>query len=425
MYVSSCQLKLHRGDYNSTSLVLEQDLVPIDDQEHDLCGATPDPHVLSKIDVSQLIDWYFSNVNHAFPVLSKASFKQWSDDGVDADPAYRTCLKSLICSALLQSQFSGTNPSSAYRQAYLKCLGDAVSDYGKLFGSSPSLHTVQAMTSLLACSQTSENGLEISVPILATAIRYAYMLNLHHLDEQEGLTIAERMERIRLFWCLYILDRSMNLRLHLPPSIDDKDLYVVSPRMWSDDGVGLVRMGDLRVVKAFTTARRLSSVQCSFRTDFTHSQIRALDRSAELSLFAARQRLAVISGDIWSSLYTFSGERQPVSYRRLEGKRLQCRLLDWKREWFAVDHANVEWSSECLVSIVFLQFEYFYCLLKSDPETFPPKEPKSVSMMANDSSYIFNLQAEAQSGAAPWIDAARETLQLAGVVRKGGRLYLK
>lgn len=294
------------------------------------------------------------------------------------------------------------------------------------------MHIVQALTALVACLQVSSDRAESGASILVTAIRYAYMLNLHRLEEDREMTVADRTERMRCFWCLYCLDRSISLKLHLPPIIDDRDLHVIRPKMLHDDPPRLLnfadplewQQNDLHPPNG-TYDHPAGLLIASSMFEGSDDKIRAVGSNAILNLFAARQRLAIISGDIWASLHTRTGEQQAQDARRVEETRLQWRLLQWKREWFHVDYPRTEWPPEHLATIVLLQFDYFLCLLKSDPETFPSKSPKEVAMMPSDSRYVLNLQRKVLSGTSAWVDAARETLRLATVVRRGGWPYLQ
>lgn len=126
------------------------------------------------------------------------------------------------------------------RDEYWEYLREALSHTGNILIATRSIHAVQALAALVACAQHTNDGAEKGHSFLAVAIRFAYALNLHHLDEEVGLGVVERLELIRLFWCLYILDRSISLRLHLPPMIDDRDMCVLTPKMYSVDRLGLV-----------------------------------------------------------------------------------------------------------------------------------------------------------------------------------------
>lgn len=81
----------------------------------------------------------------------------------------------------------------------------------------------------------------------------------------------DRLARMRLFWCLYILDIDLSLRLQTPPLLSESELFVLEPRELSDDGLGLAV---------------------------------SLDGAQMLNLFTARQRLARVQGELYARLYT-------------------------------------------------------------------------------------------------------------------------
>lgn len=400
------------------------------DQNPENSGAVYTESTLSAIDAPVMIQHYFE-INQSLPVISKASFLRWSDDGNEADPAYRICLRSILCSALLHEQLSGDVSSLEHREAYRESLDAATSEYGNLFVGSPSLRTVQALAAFVSCMQVSSHGAERSVSILAVAIRYAYLLSLHRLEEDKNMTVADRAERMRLFWCLYCLDRSISLKLHLPPVIDDRDLHVIRPRALNSDSPRLMNFADplgwqtasSQQPPSYNDPGSLLLVSSMF--EGSDEKICAINSDATLTLLAARQRLAIISGDIWCSLHTRTSDHLPQEFRRLEEARVQCRLLQWKQDWFNVSHPSIQWPSKHLPTIALLQFDYFLCLLKSDTETFPSRSPKDIAVVPGDSPYLLNLQRKVISGTAPWVDAARETLRLAAVVRTGGWTYLQ
>ena len=154
-------------------------------------------------------------------------------------------------------------------------------------------------------------------------------------------------------------------------------------------------------------------------------QVYSLDGSTTLNLFTARQRLAVIAGATWTSLYTFAGIHQPRTSRIAAQEGLQRRLLDWKEEWFYAAHPDIQFSESVLVSMMHLQFAYFRCLVWTDPETFPPDNPKSVGLMSPSAPCFSDLRAKVRTGTGQWVEAARDTLRFSTVVRKGGLRYLQ
>lgn len=217
----------------------------IETQRHDIDIDVEGTHprdARPQTDLDQLLNYYFTTVHQTLPIISRPAFTTWCNDGNASDAAFKTCFHSLLCAAIQHAQLSSSKAVFGRGEAYWEHLREALSSTGNVLIASPSIRAVQALAALVACSRHTNEGVSKGHPFLAVAIRFAYSLSLHRLDEEVGLSIVERLERIRLFWCLYILDRSTSLRLHLPPMIDDRDVYVLTPKMYSDDGLGLVRL---------------------------------------------------------------------------------------------------------------------------------------------------------------------------------------
>ena len=352
----------------------------------------------TRLQMLETINQYFRSANHTFPIISRKSFDLWmaegDDEGCEPESASIVLLQSIFYTGLHNIWILNEGADDAQRQAGSQHLRTAMSKVGDLLTSSPSIRSIQALVSFVSCVQRSPNGAEKGLPILAVAVQFAKILGLHRLDQACDITLEGRFERLRLFWCLYILDRETSLRLHVPPLISDEDLFILNLRMIPDDCTGLVK----------------STVPGEM-----------------INVFAARQRLAQISGQIWKELYTFSQEHLPQLKRDEVKDKLNRSLLQWKAEWFDYgdgDELSDYWPSEHLVSMVHLQFDFLYCLLKVDAESFP-KVPKDITVQPDGEKYSEHLQRQVQDGTAPWSIPARQTLQLGKLVRKGGLCYLQ
>lgn len=174
--------------------------------------------------------------------------------------------------------------------------------------------------------------------ILATAVRMAHQLRLHLLNDANGISVPDRLEKIRAFWCLYILDKENTLRTGDPPLLGDEDINVIEPRKESDDLCGMV------------------TAQCG---------------QQQINLFAARQRLAQISGRVYRQLYAFQAQHKPVRQRLEAATKLSEELAHWRREWFIsgleTDLSSLwVWPAEVHVSIGNLHCVYVLCCSKVD-----------------------------------------------------------
>ncbi len=138
-----------------------------------------------------------------------------------------------------------------------------------------------------------------------------------------------------------------------------------------------------------------------------------------LSLYSARQRLARIAGLILNEVYTSRGRHLPSNLRDETARRLNAKLQDWKAEWFAYGRAtevSQEWQESVLVHIANLQFTFFQCLLRANPD------------MASTAVDVCNIVKDGDD--LPLIpthclDAARGALRLAMAIRNGEAAYIR
>lgn len=67
--------------------------------------------------------------------------------------------------------------------------------------------------------------------LIGLAARLAHAIGLHRWLEGFGLTQADLEQRRRVFWVMYVLEKSMCIRTGRPSAISDEDIGVSLPRM--------------------------------------------------------------------------------------------------------------------------------------------------------------------------------------------------
>ena len=343
---------------------------------------------------------YFTDSNHFFPIFSEDAFRRrvlnHSEISLDHRPAWIASIHAVLAGVCHQKSNSDPVDNAADDKMATQYLQTAMSEANKVALRPPSLLSIQALACTALCLQQSNPNDNTARNFLAVAIRMAYTLGLHRLDEVTDITVSDRMEKLRLFWCLYILDKETAMLNSAPPFIDDEDVYVLEPRMVSDDRLGLVE---------------------------------SLEGISALNLFTARQRLARIESAIWKELYTFKAMHKPQSCRMEAIERLNGFLAAWKAEWFDYGHPKgfaQYWPEKSLFPIIKLQFTYFLALLRANPDVQGDTTQAEESMQrglvpANASLAVDELQ---NPMLVQCIDAARRTLYLARENRKGGLKYL-
>ena len=370
---------------------------------HPTVGLRGAPFGVDGDELGTLVSRYFAEIDHFFPLFSIDKLQQrlhhLSNDSVDIDPTWQVTVNAMLaCTYQQQTVQNPANAPSGNEKAD-QHLQKALSLVDKILLSQPTVARIQALVSVVSCLQRQHQRPDdtLAPSILAVAIRMAFSLRLHHLDSITNLSFDDRMEQIRVFWCLYILDKELALSRNEPPLIDDDEMFVLQPKKVSDDRVGLVE---------------------------------ALDNTGDaINLFAARQRLARIHSSIWKSLLTFKAQHQPLRLRAEAISRLNERLAQWKAEWFGYGSTTgfaERWPGQSILTIINLQFKYTLTLVKANPDT--PTDASEVRDALQSSKGSTNTdQASVNPLIKPptqCVEAARDTLRLATVVRKGGLAYL-
>ncbi|OQO08525.1 hypothetical protein B0A48_06395 [Cryoendolithus antarcticus] len=299
-----------------------------------------------------LTEYYFDRVNHVFPIVNKelllkdlfnralqpsSASNEAHDIGTDFSQIAKAGSIALAghLSGLAEStDDSAARSASERNRAFLESTKASI---GGLVVATPSISSVQALLMLCVNMTIAPTQLEPAAALLAVAIRHAHSLRLHVLNQVQGLIPLERLAQIRLFWCLYILDKDLSLRMQSPPLIDDRDLFVLEPREVSDDRLGLVT---------------------------------ALDGVLALNLFTARQRLARVQSQIWTRICSFAAQHAPDSERAASRAEVNAGLVAWRERWFAGGRTVIRedlWPKWASLFIARLHFAYFSSLLVAVP----------------------------------------------------------
>ncbi len=133
--------------------------------------------------------------------------------------------------------------------------------------------------------------------LIGTAVRLAHRLHLHSRDSQSRYAPDEALQRNRLFWIAYYLDKDISLRHHTPAVQVDADIDLDLPLENPPDGLGNVYTKDGRV-----------------RANF----------------FWLRLRLAHIQGRVYDMLYSTRAAKIPAEERRSRVEQLENQLESWR-----------------------------------------------------------------------------------------------
>ncbi|EMR70010.1 putative fungal specific transcription factor domain-containing protein [Eutypa lata UCREL1] len=179
-------------------------------------------------------------------------------------------------------------------------------------------------------------GLSTASSLIGSAIKLAHKLRLHNSRTNALLDDATSLQRARVFWIAYILDRDISFRRCDPPLQQENDHDIAVP--YSSQGRGLVR---------FVTAS---------------------GAEVYLDLFQTWVNLARIQGDIYEQLYSVRAETQPLDTQRRNKDLIHLML----REWLATIPAELHPDRFSGLSpepaagqLVVLYFTYLACFLQT------------------------------------------------------------
>jgi hypothetical protein len=193
------------------------------------------------------------------------------------------------------------------------------------------LSAIQALVGMAMFLKGSPNPRPASV-LIAAAIRLSYGLGMHRKDFSKGLSPIEAIQRQRVFWIAYCLDKDFSLQFEQPPIINDNDMDVDVPEAEPEDELGLV-----------LDSRGTSVV----------------------NYFRLRIQLAVIQSKAYIDLYSTHARKLSEAEKLPAVKRLDQLLEDWKNNLpqnLRPDNLTISVSPPSLVHIVVLHLLYFNCL---------------------------------------------------------------
>ncbi|KAF6798178.1 fungal specific transcription factor, partial [Colletotrichum musicola] len=184
--------------------------------------------------VRHVIDVYLSSFNTILPLFHPPSLYRTVDDWYrqPADANQPSCWAAInLALALAQCHGCGRlSPAVARAVDVDECLQNAQSVLTEVLAGDPDLQTVQILLGLGMLFMGAKLG-DARPPIIfvSTAVRLAQAMGMHRRDSYEGLTPNEAVQRRRVFWIAYILDRDVVARTRQAPIQHDADMDLDLP----------------------------------------------------------------------------------------------------------------------------------------------------------------------------------------------------
>ncbi|KAF6817914.1 fungal specific transcription factor, partial [Colletotrichum plurivorum] len=272
--------------------------------------------------VRHVIDVYLSSFNAILPLFHPPSLYRTVDVWYrqPADAKQPSCWAAInVALALAQCHGCGRlSPAVAQAVDVAECLQNAQSVLTDVLAGDPDLQTVQILLGLGMLFMGAKLG-DARPPIIfvSTAVRLAQAMGMHRRDSYEGLTPNEAVQRRRVFWIAYILDRDVVARTRQAPIQHDADLDLDLPP--NEDEL--------------TVKAGLGDADVDFNAGFVH--VAGNDTCGEgamtrFNLFRARIELAQIQERVYDCAFSVRARYMDAgeSARLAQGIKLSIR--QWK-----------------------------------------------------------------------------------------------
>lgn len=250
-------------------------------------------------DLYPLIELFLCTVNSVLPLYNDASLLETARIWYE-EPSRRTAANWTTLNVVMAlAQCFGQDPATQSGAFIEDCVGKAQTMLTDLIMGDVQLETLQILLGLVLLFQRMPNVRPASV-LIATTFRLIHEMGLHRREGYEGICDTEVLQRRRVFWVAYILDRDISMRSRQPSIHQDADTDVDFP---SDDPV---------IDEAGFVASRGGSVHFGF--------------------FRARVQLAQIQGQVHDCLFSTQAQYRPQEDTIRESLRLRLVLVDWRAQ---------------------------------------------------------------------------------------------
>ncbi|KDN63543.1 hypothetical protein CSUB01_08910 [Colletotrichum sublineola] len=270
--------------------------------------------------VRHVIDVYLATFNTVLPLFSPTSLhrvvdKWYSNPTADNELACWATINVVL--ALAQCHSHGQlSPAAAEAVNVTKCLENAQSVLAEIVAGNMDLQSAQILLGLGFLFMGATPG-DVRAPIIfvSTGIRLAQAMGMHRRDSYSNTKPDEDMQRRRVFWIAYILDRDVAARTRQAPIQHDADMDLDLPPIKDEVTMAVVEDG----------------ADAGADDTFTYANAGASPRAmAGLNLFRARIELAQIQGRVYDCVFSIRARyRHPGEKARLaQGIRLS--IQQWK-----------------------------------------------------------------------------------------------
>ncbi|GKT63239.1 fungal specific transcription factor domain-containing protein [Colletotrichum tofieldiae] len=242
------------------------------------------------------VEDYFQNSNQILPLFEREAFMKMLRSWY-AYPAYRKpdvwAAVNVVLALANRHSYASSFEETQNMQRY---ISNVQSVLNQLVINEPSLLALQIVLGLVLVFHGSSDQGPASI-MIATAMRLAQTLKLHTDSEDGNFEPAETLQRTRVFWIAFILDRDLAMRTSQPPIHQDSDIDVELPNLNPIDNAGLI---------------------------FSFS-------GQVFNYFRSRVQLAYIEGKLYSMLMSVRALKLPEHVRGQNTLRIRTMLENWQK----------------------------------------------------------------------------------------------
>jgi hypothetical protein len=253
------------------------------------------PGLPPMVELRAIITDYFTNLNSIIPIFDENTFLQRLNDNVPPCSLVIAAVNGILA---LTYRHRATNKPYISSFDPDTCISNAESALSVLLADQEDLLSLQVLLVLVMLYLGNPyRGLSKASSLMGSAVKLVHKHRLHQSRTNTLFDTETSLQRARVFWVAYILDRDISLRTRDPPLLREEDHDLTIPS--STHGNGLVR---------FTVES---------------------GAIVNVDLLQAWIQLAHIQGDIYEGLYSMKAEMQPLEVQQGTKQQLHERLREW------------------------------------------------------------------------------------------------
>lgn len=241
----------------------------------------------------------------------------------------------VVCAMGLRSPAPGENMNEETKEksAWASyCMRNAQSVMSDLATREEDLLGVQVLLALVMMFHNSSDTRPAGV-LIGTAMRLAHRLQLHSNDSARFFSPEDVLQRSRVFWIAYTLDKDIALRTKVSPLQLDNDIDIPLPSINTPDGAGIIWTSDGRT---------------------------------QFNVFRMRLDLSHIQGKIYDLLYSNRSLKVQGKERQRRVNSMQAMLTQWLNRIpmpFRIEHVATTVNEAELLQMVKLHHAYLHAVV--------------------------------------------------------------